>query len=139
MEGPRLGVESQLRVCHSHGNSGFKPCDLTSLSKARIKLESSWILVGFLTCRATTGTPQTAFFKRRKYRCVVTNYKNDSTLISFLYTLPKLRGVITQCLVLDTQVHVPQTSSDPEVGLVASSGFTCHPVLLLSIFIYPRL
>ena len=55
---------------HSHGNTGSKPClwptpqlaampdpQPTGLGRILVDPESSWKLIGFLSCWATTGTP----------------------------------------------------------------------------------
>ena len=70
MEIPRLGVELELQllayataiatrntslICNLNCNLR-QHWILNPLSEARIDPESSWILVGFLTCRATMGT-----------------------------------------------------------------------------------
>ena len=59
--------------CYSHSNAGSEPRlapqlaanagSLTHWGKPGIKLESSWIRVGFLTCWATVGTPPVSFDK----------------------------------------------------------------------------
>ena len=58
MEVPRLGVESvpRLRPTYTtaHGNAG----SLAHWAKPEIEPTSSWILVGFVNCWATKGTPQ---------------------------------------------------------------------------------
>ena len=74
---PRLGVESELQLqpvlqpqhrriwaasltdTTAHGNAG----SLTHWAGPEIQPESSWILVGFITRWATTGTPETGLYR----------------------------------------------------------------------------
>ena len=76
MGAPRLGVKSELQLgstpqpqqCEiwavsapyttAHGNAG----SLTHWARPGIKPVSSWVLVGFVTCWATTGTPRDFIF-----------------------------------------------------------------------------
>ena len=80
MEVPRLEVKSELQllayatatskqdpscVCNLHHSSQQCPI-LNHRTGPRIKAASSWILVGFITHWAVTGTPQTVTFRMDK-------------------------------------------------------------------------
>ena len=45
-------------LCHSYSNMGSKLYQQPSLSEAKDQSSIPWILVRFLTCWATTGTPR---------------------------------------------------------------------------------
>ena len=78
MEITRLGDESESEPClhHSHSNARSEPHlwstpqlvamldPLTHWASPGIKPTPSWILVGFLTCWDTTGTPRGVDFRR---------------------------------------------------------------------------
>ena len=63
MEVPRLGVESELQpstYTTAHGNAG----SLTQRARPGIEPLSSWMLLGFVNLRATTGTAAISFLNK---------------------------------------------------------------------------
>ena len=93
MEVPRLGVQSELQppayttatatqdlshVCDLHHSS--RQCwILNPLNEARDWTSSSWILVWFVTCWATMGTPGTVFLKGSTGVLVVVQWLTNPT------------------------------------------------------------
>ena len=82
MQVPRLGIESKLQlpayikatatqdlrhVCNLH-HSSEQGRILYPLSRLEIKPTSSWILVRFVMCWDTMGTPQCYYFKKSEYQ-----------------------------------------------------------------------
>ena len=64
MEVSRLGVESELQL-PAYTTPTANAGSLTHWAKPGIKLESWWILVGFVTHWAMMGTPSSPFPKRK--------------------------------------------------------------------------
>ena len=70
----------------AHGNTGF----LTHQVRPRIEPASLWILVGFLTCWATTGIPRRCEFYEYKRFNELKMFKKKLCLIFFIVLSPDL-------------------------------------------------
>ena len=60
MEVPRLGAESELQL-PAYAIATATPDPLTHRARPAIEPASSWMLVRFVTCCATMGTPKFGF------------------------------------------------------------------------------
>ena len=97
VEVPRLGAESELQLLATAATQqpGIRVASATYTTargnirslihwvRPGIKTESSWILVRFVTCRATMGTPYNIFSFRNKINIVISEGASDFKSMNF--------------------------------------------------------